>query len=42
MKHYYKKKKKKKTNGGDGVPSELFDILSYYAVKVWHSTGQQI
>ena len=28
--------------GGDGIPVELFQILEDDAVKVLHSTGQQI
>ena len=31
-----------KANGGDGIPSELFQILKDAAVKVLHSTCQQI
>ena len=31
-----------KTSGGDGIPVELFQILKDYAVKVLHSTCQQI
>ena len=31
-----------KTSGGDGIPVELFQILKDDAVKVLHSTGQQI
>ena len=29
-------------SGGDGIPVELFHILKDDAVKVWHSTCQQI
>ena len=32
----------KKANGGDGIPVELFQILKDAAVKVLHSTCQQI
>ena len=32
----------KKVSGGDGIPLELFQILKDDAVKVLHSTGQQI
>ena len=32
----------KKANGGDGIPVELFQILKDDAVKVLHSTCQQI
>ena len=32
----------KKTSGGDGIPVELFQILKDDAVKVLHSTYQQI
>ena len=31
-----------KANGGDGIPVELFQILKDDAVKVLHSTFQQI
>ena len=31
-----------KANGGDGIPVKLFQILKDDAVKVLHSTGQQI
>ena len=31
-----------KANGGDGIPSELFQILNDDAVKVLHSICQQI
>ena len=31
-----------KTSGGDGIPVELFQILKNEAVKVLHSTCQQI
>ena len=31
-----------KANGGDGIPAELFQILKDDAVKVLHSTCQQI
>ena len=31
-----------KTRGGDGIPVELFQMLKDYAVKVLHSTCQQI
>ena len=31
-----------KASGGDGIPSELFQILKDDAVKVLHSTCQQI
>ena len=31
-----------KASGGDGIPVELFQILKDDAVKVLHSTGQQI
>ena len=31
-----------KANGGDGIPAELFQILKDDAVKVLHSTYQQI
>ena len=31
-----------KTSGGDGIPAELFQILKDNAVKVLHSTCQQI
>ena len=30
------------TSGGDGIPAELFQILKDDAVKVLHSTCQQI
>ena len=33
---------KNKTSGGDGIPVELFQILKDDAVKVLHSSGQQI
>ena len=33
---------KNKTTGGDGIPVELFQILKDDAVKVLHSTCQQI
>ena len=33
---------KNKGNGGDGIPVELFQILKDNAVKVLHSTCQQI
>ena len=33
---------KKKASGGDGIPVELFQILKDDAVKVLHSTRQQI
>ena len=29
-------------SGGDGIQAELFQILKYDAVKVWHSICQQI
>ena len=29
-------------SGGDGIPAKLFQILKDDAVKVLHSTGQQI
>ena len=29
-------------SGGDGIPVELFQIFTDDAVKVLHSTGQQI
>ena len=32
----------KKSSGGDGIPAELFQILKDDAVKVLHSTSQQI
>ena len=32
----------KKGSGGDGIPVELFQILKDDAVKVLHSTCQQI
>ena len=32
----------KKASGGDGIPVELFQILKDDAVKVLHSTCQQI
>ena len=32
----------KKASGGDGIPIELFQILKDDAVKVLHSTCQQI
>ena len=32
----------KKASGGDGIPVEPFQILKDDAVKVLHSTGQQI
>ena len=32
----------KKASGGDGIPVELFQILTYNAVKVLHSICQQI
>ena len=32
----------KKASGGDGIPTELFQILSDYTVKVLHSICQQI
>ena len=35
-KHYYK------ASGGDGIPTELFQILKYDAVKVLQSLCQQI
>ena len=31
-----------KASGGDGIPVQLFEILEYDAVKVWHSICQQI
>ena len=31
-----------KTSGGDGIPVELFQILKDDAIKVLHSTCQQI
>ena len=31
-----------KASGGDGIPVELIQILKYDAVKVLHSTWQQI
>ena len=31
-----------KASGGDGIPVELFQVLKYAAVKVLHSTCQQI
>jgi len=31
-----------KANGGDGIPVELFQIVEDDAVKVLHSTCQQI
>ena len=31
-----------KASGGDGIPVELFQILKDNAVKVWHSTYQQM
>ena len=31
-----------KGSGGDGIPDELFQILKDDAVKVLHSTSQQI
>ena len=31
-----------KASGGDGIPTELFQILKDDAVKVLHSIGQQI
>ena len=31
-----------KATEGDGIPAELFQILKDDAVKVWHSTCQQI
>ena len=31
-----------KANGGDGIPTELFQILTDDAVKVFHSICQQI
>ena len=31
-----------KVSGGDGIPAELFQILKDDAVKVLHSTSQQI
>ena len=31
-----------KASGGDGIPVDLFQILKDDAVKVWHSTWQQI
>ena len=31
-----------KASGGDGIPVELFQILKEHAVKVLHSTCQQI
>ena len=33
---------KNKTTGGDGIPADLFKILKDDAVKVLHSTCQQI
>ena len=32
----------KKDSGGDGIPSELFQILKDDSVKVLHSVHQQI
>ena len=32
----------KKASGGDGIPTELFQILKDYALKVLHSIYQQI
>ena len=32
----------KKASGGEGIPTELFQILKDDAVKVLHSIGQQI
>ena len=32
----------KKASGGDGIPTELFQILSDYTFKVLHSICQQI
>ena len=29
-----------KASGSDGIPTELFNILKYYAMKVWQSTCQ--
>ena len=31
-----------KASGGDGIPAELFQILTYDTVKVLHSIRQQI
>ena len=31
-----------KASGGDGIPTELFQVLKDDAVKVLHSVGQQI
>ena len=31
-----------KASGGDGIPTEMFQILKYDAVKVLHSICQQI
>ena len=31
-----------KATEGDGIPAELFQILKDDAVKLWHSTCQQI
>ena len=31
-----------KASRGDGIPAELFQILKYDVVKVWHSICQQI
>ena len=31
-----------KASGGDGIPAELFQILKHDAVKMLHSTCQQI
>ena len=31
-----------KASGGDGIPADLFQILKDHAVKVLHSTCQQI
>ena len=33
---------KNKASGDDGIPSELFQILKYCAVKVLHSICQQV
>ena len=29
-----------KASGGDGIPTKLFQVLNYYAVKVMHSIYQ--
>ena len=38
----FKKHHQNKASGGDGIPAELFQILKDDALKVLHSTCQQI